>query len=114
MSDTCDCDLCKGSNCLCEGYARFFGTLGNTNRMHIIKALRTGEKSVSDIIQLTNLEQTCVSHCLRQLEENGFVTSKRDGKFRIYSINKETIEPLMQLIDQHVHTHCIVECCAKH
>lgn len=101
----CHCPLCTEDECLCEPYANFFSVLSNTNRMHIIKALRKGKKNVSEIIALTNLEQTCVSHCLKLMEKNAFVTSRRDGKYKIYSLNKETIEPLLTLIDKHVKKH---------
>ena len=101
----CHCQLCKGDDCLCKPYADFYSVLSNTNRMHIIKALRKGDQNVSQIIELTNLEQTCVSHCLKLMEENSFVSSRREGKFKIYALNKETIEPLLKLIDKHVKKH---------
>jgi len=47
------------------------------------------------------MEQTAVSHGLRQLEDAGFVTVKRDGKFRIYSLSAPW-EPLITIIDQHL------------
>ncbi|HIH24820.1 TPA: winged helix-turn-helix transcriptional regulator [Candidatus Woesearchaeota archaeon] len=88
-------------------YAIFFETLANQNRLHIINSLRAGRKNVSQIIDATGLEQTCVSHCLKRLENCGFVSVERDGKFRIYTLNSKTIEPLMRLIDTHTGAHCI-------
>jgi ArsR family transcriptional regulator len=90
-----------------QAYEIFFVTLANQNRLHIINALRDGPKNVTRIITATGLEQTCVSHCLKRLENCGFVTVRRDGKFRIYSLNTKTIGPLMQLIDTHTSTYCI-------
>jgi len=102
---SCTCSLCE-KRCQCDAYAIFFSALGNTSRLHIINALRKGPKNVGSIVEITGLEQTCVSHCLKLLEKHGFVTSKRDGKFRVYTVNRKTIEPLMRMIDDHVVRYC--------
>jgi len=89
-----------------EAYGIFFETLANQNRLHIINALRGGEKNVSEIIAKTALEQTCVSHCLARLERCGFVTQRRHGKFKVYALNLDTIAPLMRIIDKHTNAYC--------
>jgi DNA-binding transcriptional ArsR family regulator len=93
---------CKCKNCVCGSYALFFETLSNQNRLHIINTLRHGPKSVSDILEQTGLEQTAVSHSLRRLEEAGFVTVERKGRFRIYRLNAAIMEPLLKLTDKHM------------
>jgi ArsR family transcriptional regulator len=90
-----------------QAYGVFFETLANQNRLKIINSLRSGKKNVTQILEETNLEQTCVSHCLKRLENCGFVNVTRDGKYRIYTLNKNTIEPLMKLIDEHTSNYCI-------
>ena len=90
-----------------DAYVIFFETLANANRLRIINALRTVGKSVSAIIAETGLEQTCVSHCLARLERCGFVKAARDGKFRIYSLNTDTIGKIMPLIDAHTRAYCV-------
>jgi DNA-binding transcriptional ArsR family regulator len=90
-----------------EAYEVFFETLANQNRLRIINALRAGERNVTEIVKKTGLEQTCVSHCLARLERCGFVSAKRQGKYKVYGLNKETIEPLMRLIDNHTRKYCI-------
>jgi len=88
------------------GYATFFEALGHPARIHIINALRKGERTVSELIGLTKIEQSLLSHNLKKLQLAGFIASKRDGRFIIYSLNKKTIEPLMRMIDGHVEQHC--------
>ncbi len=90
-----------------EEYDYFFETLANKRRLKIIDLLRTGPKSVLEIVEKSGLEQSNVSHNLKRLEYCGFVKAKPNGKQRIYSLNKETIEPLMQLIDKHTNKFCI-------
>jgi DNA-binding transcriptional ArsR family regulator len=99
---------CKGGcackTCACGAYCKFFDVLGNQNRLHILNSLRAGPKNVSQIIRATGLEQTAISHSLKRLEEGNFVTAKREGKYRIYELNHSTIEPLLKLIERHIHS----------
>ena len=101
----CSCKNCTCKNCSCKTYSLFFETLGNQNRLHILNALTQGPKNVSEIITITQLEQTAISHALKRLERSGFVTMKKEGRFRIYEINHDTIEPLLKIIDKHTQTH---------
>jgi DNA-binding transcriptional ArsR family regulator len=84
-----------------ENYRLFFSSLANPSRLKIVHALRGISKDVSHICQETGLEQTQVSHNLKRLEKCGMVFAKKMGKHRYYTLNKETITPLLELIDMH-------------
>ena len=90
-----------------EAYKIFFGTLVSESRLKIINLLRKGRKNVSEIMSELKMDQTSVSHDLARLKRCGFVKSEIDGKFRYYSLNEETIKPLMSLIDKHMSEYCI-------
>lgn len=90
-----------------NAYKIFFGTLVSEPRLRIINLLRKKEKSVSKIMSELDMDQTSVSHNLSRLKKCGFVNVKIKGKFRYYTLNKETIKPLMSLIDTHMSKHCI-------
>lgn len=100
MKKMCRCKLCSAHGCKCASYSELFSVLGNSNRLYIINALRARSMNVSEISVCTGLEQSCVSHCLRLLENQGFVASSSEGKYRVYALSEELIEPLMDLIDQ--------------
>ena len=90
-----------------SSYKRFFATLGNKNRLVIIHYLaRNGPQNVSQIVEGVKLEQTAVSHNLKRLLSCQFVHLKQNGKERIYSVNEETIKPLLTLMDTHVNKFC--------
>lgn len=115
-TNECNCgSACDCKNCTCGPQANFFDTLGNEGRLYLIHHLRDGPKTVSELVQATNIEQTLVSHNLKRLEDCGFVKSERDGKFKRYEMNIE-LEPLMKLIDKHVQEYCSDKakacCCA--
>lgn len=94
-------------NELCEAYKVFFGTLVSKSRLDIINLLRKGKKNVSEIMKELNMNQTVVSHNLARLKLCGFVVDEIDGKFRYYTLNKETIKPLMEIIEKHMSKYCI-------
>lgn len=87
-------------------YEIFFTSLANPNRLQIVHVLRQGSMNVTEICQATSFEQTMVSHNLRRLEQCGMVFVERKGKNRYYTLNKETIKPLLKLIDSHISQYC--------
>jgi len=97
----------------CPSYELFFETFSNKTRMKIIEALTEGPKSVTEICKLTGEEQSKVSHNLKKLMECRFLDFKRQGKKRIYSLNKNTIIPILKLVEKHVHSYCKHECGKK-
>ena len=94
-----------------EPYKIFFETLGNKVRWDIIHLLEKGELNATGIAEKLRYEQSRISHHLTRLERCGFVSVKRNGKERIYTLNKETIKPLLALMDKHIYTYCKKLCC---
>ncbi len=90
-----------------DAYKIFFGTLVSESRLKIINLLRKKKANVTDIIDELKMDQTAVSHDLSRLKKCGFVNVENNGKYRYYSLNTETIEPLMDLIDEHMSMFCI-------
>jgi len=83
-------------------YKEFFRAFSNETRFEIIKLLREKERSVLEIADILGFEQSRVSHNLKCLADCGFVTSRPNGKKRIYSINQGVIVPMLKLIDKHI------------
>lgn len=92
-------------------YREFFKTLGNQERVQIVLCLLNDDKTVSEIVKAIGAEQTSVSHNLRRLLQCSFVTVKPNGNERIYSVNKETIAPLFDIIKKHANKYCKKLCC---
>jgi DNA-binding transcriptional ArsR family regulator len=92
-------------------FDHFFTILGNKQRVKIIQYLdKKGPKSVSDIGQKLQMEQSAVSHNMKRLLLCHFVKVKREGKERIYAVNEDTIRPLLALIEKHVRRNCVQKC----
>jgi len=84
----------------------FFETLGDKTRWDIVHLLQKGPCRSTDIAEKLGYEQSLVSHHLRRLETCGFVTARQNGNERIYTLNAETIKPLLAFMDAHVNKYC--------
>ena len=85
---------------------RFFETLGTGLKIDILLGLRKKPLSVSELSEGVGQERSKVSHALLSLLGCGFVRVRKDGKRRIYSVNEDTILPLLDLAERHVTKYC--------
>lgn len=65
-----------------------FQTLGDANRLKIIKFIGHKERSVSEIVEALDLSQPLVSHHLRILREREILDTHRNGPFIYYKLKK--------------------------
>ncbi len=84
----------------------FFNTLSNPTRLAILELLRKGPRSVTDIATTLHQEQSMISHNLKPLVRCGFVFVEPKWKERIYTLNRETMEPLFDIISKHFYQYC--------
>jgi len=87
-------------------YHLFFRNLANPLKIKIITSLRKKENSVSGLSAELKIEQSKLSHALTSLRCCNIVKAKQSGKQRIYFLNKNTIIPMLNLIDKHAQTFC--------
>ena len=97
----------------CRSYNVFFETIGSKTRLRILELLQTKPMAVAEICNKIGEEQSNVSHNLKKLAECHFIDVKKQGKQRIYSLNKETMVPLLNLVTKHVTKYCCKECKMK-
>ena len=93
-------------SCSCLTYHIFFRNLANPVKISIISALKEKESSVGELSKKLKIEQSKLSHALSSLHHCNIVESKQEGKQRIYSLNKKTILPMLNLIDKHKCEFC--------
>ncbi len=84
----------------------FFKVLANPTRLAILEVLREKPRNVTELAKSLKQEQSMISHNLGVLEKCGFAFSERKAKQRLYSLNKETVEPLFKLFDYHAQKYC--------
>ena len=91
-------------------YHLFFMNLANPLKIDLILSLKQKEKSVSELSKELNVEQSKISHALTSLRDCNIVDVKQKGKKRIYSLNKKTIVPMLNLIEKHSQKFCGGNC----
>ena len=91
-------------------YHIFFSNLANQLKIDIILSLRKEETNVTQLAKALKVEQSKVSHALASLRCCNIVNVKQKGKQRVYALNKDTIIPMLKLIEKHANVHCEGKC----
>ena len=68
-----------------------YAALAEPHRRQILDLLRTGERSVGDLVERLRLSQPGVSKHLRILREVGLVEVRPEGKLRWYGLRAEPL-----------------------
>jgi SAM-dependent methyltransferase len=74
-----------------SGYVGTLNLLGDESRIRLCALLRERELSVTDLVRVTGLSQSCVSTHLARLREGGFVRDRRDGQRSFYVLAKDSL-----------------------
>lgn len=93
----------RGLNDICYG---FFSTLANPTRLAILEKLSEGEKNVTGLASELGQEQSMVSHNLKMLEQCSFVFSERRGKKKYVSLNEDTVNSILGIVENHEAKYC--------
>jgi len=78
-----------------------FEVLADPMRRRIVETLRSGERSVNDIVERVDIQQSGVSRHLRILSEAGFVQMRPDGTRRLYSLKPDRFRELDEWISRY-------------
>jgi DNA-binding transcriptional ArsR family regulator len=74
------------------------GVLADRNRRRILDLVVQGERNVTDLVRATRLHQPLVSHHLRALRSAGLLTTRKEGRFRLYRVaSKDLLARLVRL-----------------
>ena len=75
-----------------------FQVLADPTRRRIIDSLRSGERSVSELVATVDIGQPGVSRQLAILEDADFVVVRPEGRRRLYSLRPEPFRELSQFV----------------
>jgi DNA-binding transcriptional ArsR family regulator len=85
---------------------RFFTNLANPTRLAAIEQLMDKPMSVNELATVLKQEQSMISHNLKPLLECNLITIEKQGKKHIYTVNKETLNPIFETIQNHAQKYC--------
>ncbi len=91
----------KTEDCTIKELSELMGVLGVESRLRIITLLRDYESlCVNALACRLDISQSAVSQHLKILHLKGFVTSRRDGYYTHYCLNREKLDSSIKLLDQ--------------
>ena len=74
--------------------------IADENRLKILKVLQLGEKCVCEIWKQLCLPQNLVSYHLKTLEDIKLISSRKEGLWVFYKINKKEMAKLNSLLNK--------------
>lgn len=85
-----------------RNFVNLFKALSDETRIRILKVLLERECCVCEVMQALDISQTRASRNLGILENAGFIKSRRDGLWIVYSIDEQRMNsyaaPLIELL----------------
>ena len=82
--------------------AELFKNFSDSTRIRILYLLIDKERSVSEIAELLNMNQSAISHQLRILKQSKLVKARREGKQIFYSLDDEHVRSIIALGREHI------------
>ncbi len=76
----------KPSKTIFEIQAEICKTIASSKRLEIINALKSGEKSVTELVEILGVPKANVSQHLAMMRHKGILKTRRDGVNIYYSI----------------------------
>ncbi len=83
---------------LLELVADRFKALSDRARLSLLQELRTGPRTVNELVEATGMGQANVSRHLATLFANGLVARERDGVFVRYELADKDVLKLCELV----------------
>jgi DNA-binding transcriptional ArsR family regulator len=75
-----------------------FQILADPTRRRLVDALRSGERSVSELVEVVDIGQPGVSRQLAILEDAQFVVVRPEGRRRLYALRPERFQELAEWV----------------
>ena len=75
-----------------------FQVLADPTRRRIVDALRGGERSVNELVEVVDIGQPGVSRQLAILEDANFVVVRPEGRRRLYALRPGPFQELSQFV----------------
>src|SRR5690242_11510802 len=83
--------------------AKVYTALGDEHRQRILLTFERGERlNVGQIVKVSTLSRTAVSHHLKSLREAGVLSSEKIGKEVYFWINKDFLIEAMETVVDYI------------
>ena len=87
--------------------AELFKAIANPSRIHILDALRDGERSVNELCKILDSQGSGVSQQLAVLRNKNLVKTRKEANIVYYSIQDSSVYKLLDLAKKIFDNHLI-------
>jgi ArsR family transcriptional regulator, lead/cadmium/zinc/bismuth-responsive transcriptional repressor len=78
----------------------FFKGIADETRIKIISLLSVEDLCMCEIVAALDGASSTISHHLKIMEKGEVIQSRREGKFTIYSVNKDQLTPFIAFLNK--------------
>lgn len=82
--------------------AELFKVFGDSTRIRILLLLQEKEASVNEIANELNMNQSAISHQLKNLKHSKLIKNRRDGQTIYYSLDDDHVYKIIEMGLAHV------------
>lgn len=82
--------------------AELFKIFGDSTRIKILYSLYDNERSVNEISELLNMNQSAISHQLKILKNSKLIKNRRAGKTIYYSLDDDHVYNIINQGIEHI------------
>lgn len=75
--------------------ADYFQNFSDSTRIKILTCLSMMNMCVNDLSTVLGINQTTISHQLKQLKDQNIVQYRREGKILVYSLTDQSVNDMM-------------------
>lgn len=79
--------------------ALIFKSLGDSNRLEIIRQLTQGERCACQLLEDFDITQPTLSYHMKNLADCGLVQVRKEGRWSYYAINCDTLKALKTFVN---------------
>lgn len=89
-----------------KNMALVFKALSDENRIRILRLLHGGERCACKLLEELNISQPTLSHHMKILCDAGIVTGRKEGKWTHYSICRDGLIRIRELMEEVLPAEC--------
>jgi len=78
-----------------------FEAIADPTRRRLIELLKDGERPAGQLVTHFDVSFSAISQQLRVLSEAHIVQSRRKGRYQIYSLNPESLDPIADWLSRY-------------
>lgn len=82
--------------------AELFKVFGDTTRIRILLLLQEKEANVNEIANELNMNQSAISHQLKNLKQSKLIKNRREGQTIYYSLDDDHVYKIIEMGLAHV------------